>query len=537
MGSQLYVQGQIDFSNQLYGVGMEIYGNGTSDVLISGYSDHFGTYLQFQTIKVTAGGILNTFGIRSSDTYGGTIIESGGTWTHKGDIYDNSTSGLTSTYVQDAIDELESPFRNRYQTNNAQPYIAGQLSYDPVTKTHLADTGYSGVRVNIGQEQHVRFYNDTGSIINNGSVINAQGIDATNGIIKGILADSSSPATSSAVIGVSTSSVGIGEVGVATLFGEVNELNTSLLTTGPLYLSDTTPGGLTNTRPKYPCKIIIIGSVEIIHATTGRILTQITPYSRVNVSATTSFTSQGIGAGTFYKNGFYDWGSTSFAASQASPSVTYGAAGRTQAAHVGIVPSGPGTVDTGQVGIRVTGTKDSETGVQVAAQTETINDDITTLVADEMEETLGKFSGNVTIELYVVSGAPTAYSLSFNYGFSKYEDFFNRDATILGLQAQWQGNANDSNFNIRLLHHKREGWTYAATSFDPGDGAICERLVDQAIESDVDTSAEGAYKRLSLDTFIASGSGEGIITEITTTQNNTIQTADIYIAAVSEELV
>ena len=424
-----------------------------------------------------------------------------------------------------------------FPLDQSPAYQAGRLSYDQITKTFLAHTGITDVIVNVGQETHVRFFNDTGATITNGSVVNAQGVDATNNILKGVLANSGSAATASAIIGLATEDVLDGEWGFATIRGEVRDFDTSALSTGGVvYSSDSVDGGLTQTRPQYPSVINIIGSVIKSHATEGIIFVDPVRFRRFDVSTSVSFTSQGIGSGTFYKGGFYDWGTTSTTLTQASTTQAYGTAGRTLAAHAGIVPSGPGTVDSGQVGLRVTGTEDSESGVQVASQTGIITEDITTLTADTYAETSEKFSGNVTFELYVVSGTPTTYSLTFNYGFAKYEDFFNRDASIIGLQAQWQGNANDSGMNIKLLHHKASGWTYAASGFVPGNGSICERLTDQQIESDVDTGADGAYKRAELNTFVDSGGSEGIILEITTTQNNTIQTMDINIVAVSEEL-
>jgi len=414
----------------------------------------------------------------------------------------------------------------------------GQISYDAACKGPKSDMGYGtgvqAVSYNHGEELYVPFLNDTGVQIDNGKAINAQGFDVTEEVLKGILFDSTSAATSSSFIGLATHDVPNGEVGLATYTGKVRDFDTSLLSGGPLYGG--TSGDLTNTRPQYPAKIFIVGSLVKADASTGVVQVLPADFRRFDVSTSASFTSQGVGAGTFYKGGFYDWATTSVTLTQASLTQTYGVAGRSVAAHVGIVPSASGTVDTGQVGLQVTGTFDSETGIQIASQTKTITEDITTLNANEYNETVGKFSGQVTFELYVVSGSPTAYSLTFNYGFSKYEDFFDRDATIVGLQCQWQGNANDSAMNIRLLHHKATGWTYAATGFVPGDGVICARLTDQQIESDVDTGADGSYKRNQLNTFVNSGGSEGVLLEITTNQNNTIQTMDINIIAVSEEL-
>jgi len=313
-------------------------------------------------------------------------------------------------------------------------WTPGQLSYDSVTKTTLADTGYTGVRVNVGQENHTRFFNDTGVTITNGTPVNAAGVDATNGVVKGIPADAASPATSSAVIGMATANVIPGAVGVATRLGEVNEFSTIGLTGGGiLYLAP--GGGLTNTRPKEPNTILILGTVEIVSGSIGRVLVDLARFRRRSASRSYGFTSQGIGAGIWYKGGFYDWNSTDANLDEGSTTQAHGTSGTAYAAHAGIVPSGPGTVDTGQVGLRVVGTMDSEAGPQLENQTGIITDDITTLTADLMAETSEKFSGQVTFELYEVSGSPNTYSLDFNFGYSKYEDF-NRDRLRLARKCE-----------------------------------------------------------------------------------------------------
>jgi len=416
----------------------------------------------------------------------------------------------------------------------AKIYKAAQLSWDPITGTMLSDTGFTGVRINVGYEAQVRFFNDTGDELADGTVINAQGNDATNKIFKGIKADVSAAATSSSISGIATHTIANGEPGAAVKFGEAHSQNTIGFVEGIIYAS--TEGDMTQERPKYPNAIIILGAVIYVHETEGVIFLDPVRFTRPDVSASVGFTSQGVSSGIYHKAGFYDWASTSVTLDEGSLTQTYGTAGRTYAAHPGVVPQVSGTVNTGQVGLKVTGIEDQETGIQVAAQEGIITEDITTLTADEMCEASEKFSGQVTFELYTVSGAPTVFSLTINYGYSKYEDFFNVDATIIGFQCQWQGGATDAAMNIRLMHHKPADWTFAASGFVAGNGAICERLVDQQLASSVANGIDGVYKRIELDTFVESGASEGIVIEVTTNANNTIQTMDMFISAVKESL-
>jgi hypothetical protein len=413
-------------------------------------------------------------------------------------------------------------------------WVAGQLGYDTTSLTVTADTGVNGVRVQLGQEEMFLVYNDSGAQIDNGKVCYASGVDATNKILTVGLADNSSPATSAQVLGLATHDIGIASVGLVTCRGIVRDFDTSAFSvSGLIYLH--TSGDMTQTKPLYPAERIIMGSVIESDIATGQV--QVATKTIPRASASRSYSFNATGVGTHYVAGYYDWATADANLTQASGSITYGVTGRTKAAHVGIVPAGAGTVDTGQVGIRVTGTLDSETGVQTAAQTQTINDDITTLTLNEMEETLGKFSGQVTIELYVVSGAPTAYSLDFNYGYSKYEDKQDIDMTIIAFEAEWEGGNTDTTMDIALKHQKTTNWTYAATGFVPGDGDICRRTVDQAIENDVANGEEGAYKRVALNTFIGGASNEeGIVIEITTGSPNALDNCNLHIIAVDEGL-
>lgn len=417
-------------------------------------------------------------------------------------------------------------------------YSAGQVSYGAVTKTALVDTGFTGVRVNVGQESHVRFFNNTGVQIDNGTPLYTNGINSANDVVTGAPTDASSPFSSLAFIGLATANVAIGEIGLATKFGEVRGVDTSLLIEGgPLYLSEV-EGELTNTRPKYPATVYLIGTVVKSDAD-GIVQVDSNSFARNTASQSYSFTSAGVGAGLYWKAGFYDWAATSVALTQASATQTHGIAGLARAAHVGIVPSAAGVVvGGGQVGLRVTGIKDDESGVQMAGEIGIITDDITTLTVDVMAECSEKFSGQVTLELYVVSGTPSTYSLTFNYGFSKYDDLENRDFTITGFECIWDGRANptDTAFDLALMKHTTTGWTYAATGFEAGNGDICRKTVDQALAGDVANEEPGSYKRIDLNEFIDGNGSEGFIVQIITGQNNTIQTMDIHVSALSEEL-
>ena len=415
------------------------------------------------------------------------------------------------------------------------PYKAGRIWYDGDCGCHAVDTGYLDVRNNIGRETHREVYNATALQISNGDPVSVVSGLVTNNLPHIVPTDSSDVLNVKAFVGVATMNIPAGQTGIITSYGDVNGVNTQSLILGFIYLDDN--GFYTQIRPVYPLRRLIAGGVLKPGVTDGIINVNPVDFPRASINKSFGFTSQGIGSGLYYKGGFYEWETTSTTLTQANLTQTYGTVGRTYAAHAGIVPGGAGVVvGGGQVGLRVTGIKDSSTGVQQAGQTGIVTEDITTLTLDVMAETSEKFSGQITYELYVVAGTPTSYSLDFNYGYSKYEDLGNQQFTVTGLECVWQGNALDTNFDIALKHHKPEGWVYALTGFLPGNGDIARKTVDQALAGNVVNNLDGAWKRVELNTFINGSELGGLLFEIITGTNNTIQTMDLHISAVSEEL-
>jgi len=449
-------------------------------------------------------------------------------------ITDTENANLSKNVTMDVIQAFVNKFVDIDPTIT-KAWQEGRISYDPIYKSVIVDMGVTDVRASIGQEAYNIVYNDTAGIILNGTPVSVD-LGLVGGIPTVQISDSLSEALVVAFAGIATMDIGIGEIGFATVRGRVHGVDTSLLAQSFIYLGEA--GAFVQTRPAFPHKRLLLGVIEKVDALTGIINVQPRLLTRTDLSGGGyNFTSQGIGSGTYWKGGFYDWSDVDSNLDEGSTTQLYGTVGRAYAAHASIVPSGPGVVNTGQVGLRVTGIQDAENGIQTAGQTGIITDDITTLTADTYYETAEKFSGQVTYELYVVSGSPTVFNLDFNFGYSKYEDFQNRDFTVTGFEIVWQGNANDATFDAALMHHAPIGWTYAATGFEPGNSDICRKSVDQQLAGDVVNNQDGSYKRTGLDFFVAGEGSEGIIIQLLTGASNTIQTADIHVTGKSEELL
>ncbi|KKK85665.1 hypothetical protein LCGC14_2771000, partial [marine sediment metagenome] len=133
-----------------------------------------------------------------------------------------------------------------------------------------------------------------------------------------------------------------------------------------------------------------------------------------------------------------------------------------------------------------------------------------------------------TIALATASGSPTVFSLDFNYGCSKYEDFGNQAFTINVLEVVGLAGANDTGFNLRLFRHSAVGWTYAASGFVPGGTVLADMNFDYSTEQDLVNGESFAYKRVNLNTDISGDDSEGLVLEITTSANKAIEIMDMH---------
>jgi hypothetical protein len=245
-----------------------------------------------------------------------------------------------------------------------------------------------------------------------------------------------------------------------------------------------------------------------------------------------SFSSPVGTTGKFYSAGYYDAPAAHKAATQAAATQTYGGANHTHAAHAFIVAGGAGNVAVGagnQVGLKVSGTSINDQGVRAGGDEEVLTTDITTLVADQYLETTKKWNGTITFSLYIVGGAPATYDLNFNYGLCKYDDYSNKNFVLTGFECVGLAGANDTGFNIELLHHKITGWTYDAAAFVPGNGAICDMNTDHGAEKNLAIDEPFAYKRDNLNTLVNGGTVEGFVIRVTTGANRAVQAMSAHV--------
>ncbi|MCK5600813.1 hypothetical protein KAR91_03030, partial [Candidatus Pacearchaeota archaeon] len=440
------------------------------------------------------------------------------------DLVINSAGGITSTgdtVFVNAHLKVDSAIHSTSLSVKTK-----QIRFNESEGVFEFETGKGEVVWQGALEDLVQVYNNTGSTVANGTPFFLD--ESTGDTIATTGVASANLPTAVAFQGLITGEIADSDWGYGAVRGKVRGLNTiGLSTTGALFLSN--DSSYTNTKPAYPSTVVVVGGVISVHATEGIIyVSPSLALQRQIISGEYNFTTVNIGAGIYYKGGFYRAPTTSTALTQASPTVTYGSANSLYDAHGWVVCAGAGSTDAGVVGLEISGTSITDGGVETVGDRDTIILDITGLALDEYYEAK-KFIGTITIGLITISGSPTTYSLTINYGFSKYEDLENRDFYLAGCNVGGLASATDASFNVELMHHTTTGWTYAATGFVPGNGAITSIAGTHASYTTI-SGEEFAWKRTELDQFIDGNGAEGVMFRITTGQNNTVQSMDLRIA-------
>lgn len=147
----------------------------------------------------------------------------------------------------------------------APTYSEGNVSWSSTDKTLEIQTGLAGTTLQVGQEIYVYARNNTGSQINNGQPVYINGNSA--GIPTIDLAQAHLTEKSKCV-GIATMDIADSSSGFITAYGLVRDVDTSTLSVGEIYLSDT-DGVLSNSVPtdgSYPNSV---GTVLVSDASNG----------------------------------------------------------------------------------------------------------------------------------------------------------------------------------------------------------------------------------------------------------------------------
>jgi hypothetical protein len=154
------------------------------------------------------------------------------------------------------------------------PTPTGQISWNSSDGT--VDIGLNGgnVVLQVGQEQVQRINNNTGSTLLEGQAVYITGAQGQRLTVNKAQANAES--SSSKTFGVVTENIANGAEGYITTEGLVRNINTSAFAEGAaLWLSPTTPGGITTTKPVAPNHLVLVGFCVRQHATAGSIFVKV----------------------------------------------------------------------------------------------------------------------------------------------------------------------------------------------------------------------------------------------------------------------
>jgi len=183
-------------------------------------------------------------------------------------IYKNLTGYTTGTEVEAYLD---------FDTTEATkpPHRAGRLFYDEEYGALGFYNNEADITLQVGQEEWVRVYNDSGSAIGDGTPVYATG--STNEALNISPADATTE-QKARVIGFSTHTIENSTYGYVTTRGLVSGLDTSGLIAGtPIHLSPN--GGFQNDAPTYPYFPTDLGFVVTSDATNGYVYANIDRHS------------------------------------------------------------------------------------------------------------------------------------------------------------------------------------------------------------------------------------------------------------------
>ena len=220
----------------------------------------------------------------------GTVIELAGGGGGSGDVVgpasatDNAITrfdGTTGKLIQNSTATLDDNgnFINvnsvGFDTTPATvPTTVGTMSWDDGDGVPNVILKGGNVNLQVGTQEYARVYNDNGTTITKGQVVYISGAQGNRVAVK--LARADVEATSFGTIGIVAETIANGAEGFIIVSGALYKLDTTGLTAGAtVYLSPSTAGAITTTKPQAPQQLVVLGWVERVNATVGSIYVKI----------------------------------------------------------------------------------------------------------------------------------------------------------------------------------------------------------------------------------------------------------------------
>jgi hypothetical protein len=191
-------------------------------------------------------------------------------------VYTDASGSISQTIVNVSgiTGDISTPDSITFDTTAAEASATAKLFWDD--GDGVLSNGLKGgnVTLQVGTQQYARVYNDSGTTLTKGQVVYISGSQGNRVAVK--LARADVEATSFGTIGLVAETMTSGAEGFIIVSGALYKLNTTGLVAGAtVYLSPTTAGAVTTTKPQAPDQLVVIGWVERVDNIVGSIYVKI----------------------------------------------------------------------------------------------------------------------------------------------------------------------------------------------------------------------------------------------------------------------
>ena len=191
-----------------------------------------------------------------------------------GKIIQNSVGILDDSGNLSGINSITTPNYVTFDTTAGENSAVAKLFWDD--GDGVLSNGLKGgnVTLQIGTQEYARVYNDSGTTLTKGQVVYISGAQGNRVAVK--LAKADVEATSYGTLGLVAETITNGAEGFIIVSGALYKLNTTGLTAGAtVYLSPTTAGAITTTKPQAPQQLVVLGWVERVDNIVGSIYVKV----------------------------------------------------------------------------------------------------------------------------------------------------------------------------------------------------------------------------------------------------------------------
>jgi hypothetical protein len=191
-------------------------------------------------------------------------------------VYTDATGSISQTIVNVSgiTGDISTPDSITFDTAAAENSATAKLYWDDGDGVLANGLKGGNVTLQIGTQEYARVYNDSGTTLTKGQAVYISGAQGNRVAVK--LARADVEATSFGTIGLVAETMANGAEGFIIVSGALYKLNTQGLTAGAtVYLSPTTAGAVTTTKPQAPDQLVVIGWVERVDNIVGSIYVKI----------------------------------------------------------------------------------------------------------------------------------------------------------------------------------------------------------------------------------------------------------------------